>query len=212
MLSDAESSSRHFSPPNSAGLLLPHGAAAMDANLGPLAAYVSPSPSRPGSSHTELVPPPPFGAASGASTPRLSPSPLATPYGSEYPLRSDDVENYRRGGAGASTLNLLNTSVQPASSPKSPLDDAPIDLDAEEDLDLRVVAELAQPGHPKLDRIIRQEVEASQGRTLVAGCGPKSLDIVLRSIVSKQINPSKVKHGDTRGIVNVVSECFEWGG
>ncbi|CBQ73125.1 conserved hypothetical protein [Sporisorium reilianum SRZ2] len=204
LLSDAESS-RQFSPPNSAGLLLPHSASAMDANLGPLAAYVSPSPSRPGSAHHELLPPPPFGAASGASTPRLSPSPLATPYGSEYPLRSD------AGLGGGSTLNLLNTVVPAATSPKSPLDDAPIDLDAEEDLDLRVVAELAQPGHPKLDRIIRQEVEASQGRTLVAGCGPRSLDIVLRSIVSKQIDPRKVRHGDTRGVVNVVSECFEWG-
>ncbi|CDU22660.1 uncharacterized protein SPSC_01290 [Sporisorium scitamineum] len=210
MLNDSESS-RQFSPPNSAGLLLPHNASAMDLNLGPLAAYVSPSPSRPGSWHSDLMPPP-FGAASGASTPRLPPSPLVTPYGSEYPLRSDDPENYRRGGAGSSTLNLLNTSVPRATSPKSPIDDAPIDLDAEEDLDLRVVAELAQPGHPKLDRIIRQEVEASQGRTLVAGCGPKSLDIVLRSIVSKQIDPRKVRHGDTKGIVNVVSECFEWGG
>ena len=106
----------------------------------------------------------------------------------------------------------MNTAVPSASSPKSPLEDAPIDLDAEEDLDLRVLAELAQPGHPKLDRIIRQEVESSQGRTLVAGCGPKSLDIVLRSIVSKQIDPKKVRSGDTRGVVNVVSECFEWGG
>jgi len=92
------------------------------------------------------------------------------------------------------------------------MDDAPIDLDAEEDLDLRVLAELAQPGHPKLDRIIRDEVDRSQGRTLVAGCGPKSLDIVLRSIVSKQIDPKKVRKGDERGVVNVVSECFEWGG
>ncbi|KAJ9479047.1 FAD-binding FR-type domain-containing protein [Pseudozyma hubeiensis] len=212
---------RQLFPPNSAGLLLPLSTA--DSSVEPLSAFVSPSPSRPGSSHGELAPPPPFGAASGASTPRLSPSPLATPYGSENPLRSDfrdpeDLESGRRGGlggrsrAGSSTLNLLNTGVPPAPSPKSPLDDAPIDLDAEEDLDLRVVAELAQPGHPKLDRIIRQEVDASQGRTLVAGCGPKSLDIVLRSIVSKQVDPSKVRRGDTRGIVNVVSECFEWGG
>lgn len=211
---------RHNSPPNSAGLLLPHGT--MDSSVGPLSAYISPSPSRPGSPHNELLPPPPFDSGSRASTPRLPPSPLTTPYGSEYPLRSDfrtpeDTEDSRRRGimrghAGSSTLNLLNTGVASAASPKSPLDDAPIDLDAEEDLDLRVVAELAQPGHPKLDRIIRQEVEASQGRTLVAGCGPKSLDIVLRSIVSKHIDASKVRRGDTRGIVNVVSECFEWGG
>ncbi len=217
------------SPPNSAGLQIPY--STTDSSLGPLAAYVSPSPSRPGSSHNELAPPPPFGAASGASTPRYpSPSPLATPYHGDIEsgsstylpsrsgyLRAEDADGFggrpsTPRGAASSMLNLLNTSVPPTPSPKSPLEDAPIDLDAEEDLDLRVVAELAQPGHPKLDRIIRQEVEASQGRTLVAGCGPKSLDIVLRSIVSKQIDPVKVRRGDTRGIVNVVSECFEWGG
>ncbi|SPO25522.1 uncharacterized protein UTRI_03058_B [Ustilago trichophora] len=210
------------SPPNSAGLQMPY--STTDSSLGPLAAYVSPSPSRPGSSHNELAPPPPFGAASGASTPRLAPSPLATPYSSDFGRASPGPGPYGpppRSGSGflhadehranSSTLNLL-TSVPPAHSPKSPLEDAPIDLDAEEDLDLRVVAELAQPGHPKLDRIIRQEVDSSEGRTLVAGCGPKSLDIVLRSIVSKQIDPRKVRKGDTRGIVNVVSECFEWGG
>lgn len=220
MLSDSDRS--RFSPPNSAGLQMPY--SATESTLGPLAAYVSPSPSRFGSSHNELAPPPPFGAASGASTPRLAPSPLATPYGSDYDrpspygpprsgfLHADEPDTHYRRRADSSTLNLLNTSVPPAPSPKSPLEDAPIDLDMEEDLDLRVVAELAQPGHPKLDRIIRQEVDSSQGRTLVAGCGPKSLDIVLRSIVSKQIDPKKVRKGDTRGIVNVVSECFEWGG
>ncbi|KAJ1025306.1 hypothetical protein NDA13_004122 [Ustilago tritici] len=219
-----------YSPPHSASQLLPYGNT--ESSLGPLVAYGSPSPSRPGSAHNELAPLPPFGAASGATTPRLTPSPLATPYGGgEYDrgsvrysssrsnlLHPDDPEAMRRpitprsGGTGSSTLNLMNTAVPSASSPKSPLEDAPIDLDAEEDLDLRVLAELAQPGHPKLDRIIRQEVESSQGRTLVAGCGPKSLDMVLRSIVSKQIDPKKVRSGDTRGVVNVVSECFEWGG
>ena len=210
-----------YSSSNSTGLQMPVNT--IDSSLGPLAAYMSPSPSRPGSSHNELAPPPPFGAASGASTPRFGPSPLATPYSSDFErsslygtpgpgfLHPDGPESIRR-GAGSSKLNLLETSVPPAPSARSPVEDAPIDLDAEEDLDLRVVAELAQPGHPKLDRIIHQEVDASQGRTLVAGCGPKSLDIVLRSIVSKQIDPKKVRRGDTRGIVNVVSECFEWGG
>lgn len=175
-----------YSPPShSTGMLLPH--SNTEHSLGPLSAYVSPSPSRPDSPHTDLAPPPPF----VVGTPHSSKSNL---------LRSEP-----------SSLNLL-TSVPAASSPRSPLDDAPIDLDAEEDLDLRVLAELAQPGHPKLDRIIRDEVDRSQGRTLVAGCGPKSLDIVLRSIVSKQIDPKKVRKGDERGVVNVVSECFEWGG
>lgn len=192
-----------------------------DSNLGPLSAYMSPSASRPGSANGDLVPPPAFGGggASGSSTPRFAASPLATPYSASFDaahsgfLAADDTEALRgstpRNG---STLHLLNTSVAPVASAKSPLEDAPIDLDAEEDVDLRVVAELAQPGHPKLDRIVRQEVDRSQGRTLVAGCGPKSLDIVLRSIVSKQIDPKKVRMGDTRGVVNVVSECFEWGG
>ncbi|SNX84462.1 uncharacterized protein MEPE_03171 [Melanopsichium pennsylvanicum] len=223
MLSDSDKSYR--SPPNSSGLQMPY--SATELTLGPLAAYISPSPTRPGSSHNELAPPSPFGAPSGASTPRSAFSPLGTPYSAEFGDRAGlgpyglpsrpgsgllQADKLRNGGPNSSTLNLLNTSIPAVPSPKSPLEDAPIDLDAEEDLDLRVIAELAQPGHPKLDRIIRQEVDNSEGRTLVAGCGPRSLDIVLRSIVSKQIDTKKVRKGDTRGMVNVVSECFEWGG
>lgn len=86
---------------------------------------------------------------------------------------------------------------------------APIDLDEQEDLDLRVVAELARPGHPKLDRILREEVERSQGKILVASCGPGSLATVLKSIVAKQVNPERVRKGDMRGMINIVTESYE---
>ncbi len=86
-----------------------------------------------------------------------------------------------------------------------------IDLDQREDKDLRILAELARPGHPKLDKIIREEVEASAGMTLVTCCGPASLGTVVRSIVTKAIDPARVRKGDSRGMVNVVSETFEWG-
>ncbi|KAN0061676.1 hypothetical protein ACQY0O_005667 [Thecaphora frezii] len=112
-----------------------------------------------------------------------------------------------------SIVHLVSDSASRAEVIGKPQkDDVPIDLDDDEDADLRVVAELARPGHPKLDRIVHEEVEQSHGRILVAQCGPKSLDVVLRSIVSKHINLERVKRGDLRGHVNVVSECFEWGG
>lgn len=86
---------------------------------------------------------------------------------------------------------------------------APIDLDEQEDLDLRVVAELARPGHPKLDRILRDEVEHSQGKILVASCGPGSLATVLKSVVAKQVDPERVRKGDMRGMINIVTESYE---
>lgn len=90
--------------------------------------------------------------------------------------------------------------------------DCPIDLDEEEDLDLRIIAELAQPGHPRLDRIVAEEVEASSGRIMVAGCGPANLSALLRRIVAKHIDPAKARRGDKSGQINLCMESFEWGG
>lgn len=91
-------------------------------------------------------------------------------------------------------------------------DSAPIDLDEEEDLDLRIIAELAQFGHPRFDRIIAQEVRDAQGRIMVAACGPTNLAALLRRIVAKHIDPARVRKGDLSAHVNLCMESFEWGG
>ena len=94
--------------------------------------------------------------------------------------------------------------------PADPTDNAvPIDLDEQEDQDMRVLAELARTGHPKLDRIIREEAEISKGSTLVTSCGPNSLAVVIRSIVTSVIDPARVRKGDMRGMVDVVTESYD---
>ncbi|KAK0553388.1 hypothetical protein OC846_002548 [Tilletia horrida] len=100
----------------------------------------------------------------------------------------------------------------PAANGEEGETETPIDLDEREDEDMRVVAELARPGHPKLDKIVREECENSMGRVMISSCGPASLGTVLRSIATKQMDPQKVKEGDLRYQVNVVTESFEWGG
>ncbi|CAO1614291.1 unnamed protein product [Parajaminaea phylloscopi] len=114
-----------------------------------------------------------------------------------------------------SHLRLLShdaAAVAAAADEVVDMGDCPIDLDEEEDLDLRIIAELAHPGHPRLDRIIEEEVRASQGRVMVAGCGPTNLGALLRRIVAKHIDPAKARKGDKSGQINLCIESFEWGG
>ncbi|CAO1624385.1 unnamed protein product [Jaminaea pallidilutea] len=122
-----------------------------------------------------------------------------------------------------SNQRLLDASAPPgqshaaavAAAADSEVDytDSPIDLDEVEDIDLRIMAELAHPGHPRLDRIIQEEARASQGRTMVASCGPSSLSALLRRIVAKHIDPAKARTDATgKGQINMCIESFEWGG
>ncbi|KAE8267643.1 hypothetical protein A4X09_0g4703 [Tilletia walkeri] len=87
-----------------------------------------------------------------------------------------------------------------------------IDLDEQEDEDMRLVAELARPGHPKLDKIVGEECEGSLGRVMISSCGPASLGTVLRAIATRRMDVEKVRRGDLRFQVNVVTESFDWGG
>ncbi|KAL9937737.1 hypothetical protein V8E36_003282 [Tilletia maclaganii] len=103
-------------------------------------------------------------------------------------------------------------SSESADSSTAAAAETPIDLDEQEDEDMRVIAELARPGHPKLDKIVREECEQSLGRVMISSCGPTSLGTVLRSIATKRMDPAKVKAGDLRYQVNVVTESFDWGG
>lgn len=87
--------------------------------------------------------------------------------------------------------------------------DAPIDLDEEENADLQVLAELARPGYPKIDTIVREEAQMSFGRVLVSACGPPTLGKLVRSIASKQINVSQVRKGHLNGHLSVLVESYE---
>ena len=42
------------------------------------------------------------------------------------------------------------------------------------------------------------------------GCGPTSLDAMVRKIVAAQIDPQKVKRGDMRGSIALFSEEFSY--
>lgn len=90
--------------------------------------------------------------------------------------------------------------------------DVPIDMDEDENADLHVVAELARPGYPKLDVILREEARQAAGRVLVSACGPSSLGDLIRSIASKQINVAEIRKGHLNAHINVVTESYEWGG
>ena len=98
------------------------------------------------------------------------------------------------------------------SKPRASDADAPIDLDQEEYADLQVLAELARGGYPKLDVIVREEAVQSQGRVLVSVCGPLTLGNLVRSVVSKQIDVSRVRKGHLNAHINVITESYEWGG
>ncbi|KAG1827242.1 uncharacterized protein BJ212DRAFT_1443366 [Suillus subaureus] len=84
------------------------------------------------------------------------------------------------------------------------------DISEEEALDIDVVAEHARPGKPKLDRILADEVEQSEGPVMVACCGPTSLNAMVRKIIAAQIDPGRVWRGDMRGSISLVSEEFEY--
>ncbi|PWN93916.1 hypothetical protein FA10DRAFT_299253 [Acaromyces ingoldii] len=193
-------------------------------------------------SRNQLMPPPhqlpPFGDYSGTSTPYMEPSSSTLTPGdvtpSSWDMRSrtpDGRHAYVSGamtppaseffhGDASSTANLVvgpgggQEKFHGGAELQTNLShlDAPIDLDVHEDMDLRVVAELARPGYPKLDRIIRQEAHNSAGRVLVATCGPQSLGTLVRSLVARQIDPSRVRKGDLSAQINVVTESYEWGG
>ncbi|GAA5820025.1 hypothetical protein JCM11251_005451 [Rhodosporidiobolus azoricus] len=127
------------------------------------------------------------------------------------------------GGDGSSVRDLIKHAASPAvgggsSSNRNSLsadmpdgvEDAGFFLDvtqAEMDA-LDAVAELAKTGYPRLKEIVHEEVERSSGKTVVACCGPSSLNTVVRNLVAKKIDLKRVAKGDPRGQVNLVVEDF----
>ncbi|EIN07321.1 hypothetical protein PUNSTDRAFT_121472 [Punctularia strigosozonata HHB-11173 SS5] len=85
-----------------------------------------------------------------------------------------------------------------------------LDVDPREMRDINAISEYARPGRPLLERILSDEVEQSRGAVVVACCGPTSLNAVLRKAISSQINPSRIRRGDMRGSIALVSEEFEY--
>ncbi|KAG0707711.1 ferric reductase like transmembrane component-domain-containing protein [Suillus ampliporus] len=97
-----------------------------------------------------------------------------------------------------------------SSAPDGSLDSIQFDISEEEAQDINVVAEYARPGKPKLERILADEVEQSKGSVVVACCGPTSLNAMVRKIIAAQIDPARVRRGDMRGSITLVSEEFEY--
>jgi hypothetical protein len=95
-------------------------------------------------------------------------------------------------------------------APDASLDSIQFDISEEEVRDINVVAEHARLGKPKLDRILADEVEQSEGSVMVACCGPTSLNAMVRKIIVAQIDPGRVWRGDMRGSISLVSEEFEY--
>ncbi|GAA6060092.1 hypothetical protein JCM10212_003500 [Sporobolomyces blumeae] len=83
-----------------------------------------------------------------------------------------------------------------------------LDVTAAEREDLDFVAELARPGYPRLKQILDDEVHRSVGKTIVACCGPSSLNTLVRNLVASRIDLKKVARGDPRGQVSIVDFSF----
>ena len=84
-----------------------------------------------------------------------------------------------------------------------------VNLEPLEARDLEIISELARAGYPKLDEIIAEEMNCAQGRVIAAGCGPPGLSALIRSVVSRTVDVSKVWHGDLSGHATIYTESFE---
>jgi len=75
---------------------------------------------------------------------------------------------------------------------------------------LLAITECAWSGRPILDKLIKEEVCQAKGPIVVACCGPTQLTATIRKIVAAQIDPAKLKAGDTTGHISCVTEEFEY--
>jgi hypothetical protein len=85
-----------------------------------------------------------------------------------------------------------------------------LEVDRQEMKDVSVVAEYARPGKPKLDRIIADEVLQAHGPVIVACCGPTSLNAIVRKSVALHIDPGRIRRGDMRGSLTLISDEFQY--
>ncbi|KAF8843639.1 hypothetical protein BDN67DRAFT_1025275 [Paxillus ammoniavirescens] len=110
--------------------------------------------------------------------------------------------------ATATTATMHDVPPTPPSARANPK--IRFEIDDQEATDVNVVSEKARPGKPKLDKVIADEVEASKGAVVVACCGPTSLNVMVRKIIAAQIDPARIRRGDMRGSITLVSEEFEY--
>jgi hypothetical protein len=82
-----------------------------------------------------------------------------------------------------------------------------------------------------LDKLLKEEVDRAKGPLVVAcepsspfsvpydsdpdflsttGCGPTQLSASIRKIVAAQLSPEKIKAGDKTGLIECVTEEFEY--
>jgi hypothetical protein len=103
-----------------------------------------------------------------------------------------------------------------------------LELGGQEMRDVNVMTEFALPGRPKIDSILKDEAGRTSGRVVVAcewlalfttrrwdsiwvlGCGPATLNAVVRKAVAAQINPSRIRQGDYGGSIDLVVEDFSY--
>ncbi|GAA6020864.1 hypothetical protein JCM11491_000009 [Sporobolomyces phaffii] len=139
-------------------------------------------------------------------------------YGHGYPsMHHDDHSEVQTLGDNSSTRHFLGARSQRDSILDTARDSARpddqaffLDVTEAEQQDLEVVAELARPGYPRLDQILDEEVRRSAGKTMVACCGPSSLNTLVRNLVASRIDLKKVAKGDPRGQVSIVVEDFSF--
>lgn len=152
-------------------------------------------------------------------SPHMYPPPLGrfdagSRRGSAYSAFTHLADGYgadsRKGNySGASTPygRKASTTVLPLlqDADLSFFDISPADRD-----DLNIIAELARGGRPDLDDIFDSEIEKSQGKVMVACCGPQTLNNHVREMVAQRISPGRIAKGDPRGYIELVSEDFSF--
>lgn len=134
---------------------------------------------------------------------------------STHGLLSDQFSRHARSTSSFGTT-MLNSSTAELNAKPAPsagtgvgeADDAFLDLTEEEHDDLDAVSELARTGYPRLGEILDDEVRRSRGKTMVACCGPNSLNTTVRHLVSDRIDVGRILKGDARGQVSLVCEDF----
>jgi len=89
--------------------------------------------------------------------------------------------------------------------------DAPaLQVEDEDAHALMAISEIARGGKPQLDSILAEEVRRSEGPIGVACCGPTSLNALIRKIVAARIDPARIRAGDFRGSITLISEDFDY--
>ena len=126
----------------------------------------------------------------------------------------------------------LSSEYSHASSHQPLVAEAPqgveLEVGGKEMRDANAMAEFARPGRPKIDSILKDEASRTIGRVVVAcewlalfticwwdsiwilGCGPATLNAVVRKAVAAQIDPSRIRRGDYGGSIDLVVEDFSY--